>query len=121
MKKLILMLAGFLGLFAAILLSGCAPMPYQGYPEYYVEVIYVPVPVPYPEPCPGPSGYEEPPPPPPIRTKPLVKPWDDTPRTKTPTGDRPPRKPVIIRGKGGSERSPEQVASSMPKRQPWKR
>jgi hypothetical protein len=119
MKKMILMLTAFLGLFAALTLTACAPLPYQGDPEYYVEVIYVQVPVPYPEPCPGPSGVEELPPP--VRTKPLVKPQGDTPRTKTPTGDRPPRKPVYVRGSSGSERPPEQVASSTPKRPPRKR
>ena len=118
MKKLILMAAVFLSLFAGLTLTGCAPLPYQGDPEYYVEIIYVPVPVPYPEPCPGPPGVEELPPP--VRTKPLVKPRNN-PRTKTPTGDRPPRKPVYVRGGGGSERPSEQVASTTPKRPPRKR
>ena len=121
MKKLILMSVVFLSLFAGLTLTGCAPLPYQGDPEYYVEIIYVPVPMPYPEPCPGPSGYEEPPPPPPVRTKPLVQPRGDNPRTKVPTGDRPPRKPVHVRGSGSSERPPEQVASTTPKRPPRKR
>ncbi|MCK9996104.1 MAG: hypothetical protein KAH56_07470 [Candidatus Krumholzibacteria bacterium] len=120
MKRLILMLTGFLGLYVAVLLSGCAPMPYQGGPDYYVEVIYVPVPMPYPEPCPGPSGVQELPPPP-ARAKPLIQPRDNTPRTKVPTGDRSPHKPVIIRGKGGSERRPEQIAGTTPKRPPRKR
>lgn len=119
MKKLILMLAGFLGLFAALLLSGCAPMPYQGGPDHYVEIIYVPVPVPYPEPYPGPPGVEERPPR--VRNEPLVKPRTDTPRTKVPTGDRSPRKPVHVRDSGGSKRPPEQVAATTPKRPPRKR
>jgi len=118
MKKLILMLTGFLGLFAAVLLSGCAPLPYQGDPDYYVEIVYVPVPVPYPGPCPGPPVIN---PPSPRRHTPLVKPRGDTPRTKTPGGDRPTRKPVVVRDTGGSERPPQQVASSTPKRPPRKR
>jgi len=120
MKKLILTLSVFMGLFAVLMLSACAPLPYQGDPEYYVEVIYVPVPVPYPEPCPGPPGVQELPPPP-VRTKPLVRPRGDTPRTKAPTGDRPSRKPAYVRGGSGSERPPEQIASSTPKRPPRKR
>ncbi len=113
MKKLILTLTVSLGLFAALMLSACAPMPYQG---HYVEVIYVPVPEYYPEP-PVIHGN----PPPPVRYEPLVKQRGDNPRTKVPTGDRPPRKTVVTRGSGGSKRPPEQVASTTPKRPPRKR
>lgn len=90
MKKSIMMLTGFLVLFAAMMLSGCAPVPYQGGPDCYVEIVYVPVPVPYPDPYPVPVYLEEPAQPSP-RRKPLVRPrgpGDDPPRTKIPTGRR---------------------------------
>ncbi len=118
MKKSITMLTGFLVLVTGMMLSGCTPLPYQGHGTHFVEIVYVPVP--YPEPYPGPGGYEEPPPPR-KRYQPLAKPRADTPRTKTPTGDRPGSKPVIVRGKGGADRSPDQIASSTPKRPMQKR
>jgi hypothetical protein len=116
MKKSIMMLTGFLVLAAGLMLSGCAPLPYQGHGDYFVEIVYVPVPVPYP----GPVDYEEPPPPR-KRHQPLAKPQGDTPRTKTPTGDRPGSKPVVVRGKGTADRSPDQIASSTPNRPMQKR
>ena len=123
MKKSIKMLTGFLILAAAMMLTGCAPLPYQDHCEYCVEIVYVPVPVPYPDPYPVPDYMEEPAPPPP-RHVPLVRPRspaNETPRTKNPTGDRPSRKPGGMRGRDGSDRPPEQIASSTPKRPLLKR
>lgn len=123
MKKLIMMSTGFLVLASAMVLAGCAPLPNRDHCEYGVEIVYVPVPVPYPDPYPVPDYIREPAPPPPRRV-PLVRPPDsvgDTPRTKNPTGDRPSRKPVGMRGRGGSDRPPEQIASSTPKRPLLKR
>ena len=116
MKKSIMMLTGFLILAAGLMLSGCTPIPYQGHGDYFVEIVYVPVPVPYP----GPVGYEEPPPPQ-KRYQPLAKPRVDTPRTKTPGGDRPGSKPVVVRGKGTANRPSDQIASSTSKRPMQKR
>ena len=116
MKRTLMTLACFLVLAAALAVTGCAPMPYQGpyYAETEVIIIYEPVPVPYPLPVEV-GGYE----PLPERHKPLKKPsGSETPRIKTPRGDRSEELPVVARG---GERPPAQDSRTTKKPGPSRR
>ena len=126
MKKSFIILVGFPVLAASLMIVGCAPIHCRDCYDCGAEIVIVPAPVPdpypypYPRPCPYPVPvYIEEPAPPPSRPAPLVKPRgtvEDTPRIKNPTGDRPGRKPVFVRGSSESEHPPEQIARSTPRR-----
>jgi hypothetical protein len=96
-------------LIAALMGSGCAPMPYQG--PYYPEIIVVYEPFPVPYPVPDEVGGAEPLP---QRKTPLKKPRNPgNPRIKTPRHDRSEDPPVIARG-GGKPRQDDRRPSKKP-------
>lgn len=114
MKIIALKLAVCLLFGATLLLTGCAPMPYQGCYERYPEVIIIHDPG--PPPC-------YPPPRLPVddRHVPLVKDRyvrEDKPRTKEPVQGRPPRQPVTKPSRDRGEPNPVRVAERSPRRSP---
>jgi len=129
MEKSILISKMALILAVILMIGGCSSYDRRTGYDCYTEIVIVPVPVPYPDPYPMPypvpnpdPGYIEEKSPP--RRTPLTRPRspvNGTSRIKTPRGDHPAHKPLIVRGKGGFEIPPEQVAHSTPKRPPRKR
>jgi hypothetical protein len=96
----------------ALILAGCTAPYYDdglGYDQIFLTPVEEEVVIIYPNP------HYPPPPPPPItvhvqtteppRHRPLTRP--DTPRTKTPRGERGADKPVIVRHK---EKNPDPIA-----------
>lgn len=120
MKVLALSITAFLLLFAPVLLTGCAPMPYQGPYDSYTEIIIIHDPWPPPCPPPGPE-YPRPRPPAPDRNVPLTKDrvtGDNQPRTKEPVQGRPPRRPVTKPSRYRGEPDPVRVAEQTSGRSP---